>query len=247
MSPDSTTHGPNDHDQVAALADTVARLRDQVRNLDQMAQRRIGALEAEQFKIFEQLRRQGESAQRNGHALDDIEAELHALASDLADAIDQNQRPTNTDPLDPATEQHFPAATAPAATSAAVPPRPGPERETPDMAVLQPWVNRHIAVLERKTTTTGEGGGIRWCRRWWEHGEAVERFAALYLVWHELSADDSDQWLSVYLRDHLDPHLAALTSPYGPFHACNPRSHSDTAEPVGVAATATAELTGRTA
>jgi hypothetical protein len=85
----------------------------------------------------------------------------------------------------------------------------------------------------RKTTTTGEGGGIRWCRSWWHHHDAVERFTALYIVFTELSEQNTLSWLSAYLRDHLDPHLAILTSPVGPFHACTPTKHSDIAAPLG--------------
>lgn len=101
------------------------------------------------------------------------------------------------------------------------------------MDVLHAWVEDHIAPMVRKTTTTGEGGGVRWCRQWWEHVDATERFIALYLAFQELSVDESATWLSVYLRDHLDPHLSTLTSPYGPFYACSPRKHSDAVEALG--------------
>jgi hypothetical protein len=107
--------------------------------------------------------------------------------------------------------------------------------QPPTLPVLYGWVQDHIAPLVRKTTTTGEGGGVRWCRRWWQHIDAVERFIALYLTWEELSNEDSATWLSVFLRDHLDPHLATLTSPYGPFYLCSPGKHSDNAEPLGTA------------
>jgi Domain of unknown function (DUF4913) len=50
----------------------------------------------------------------------------------------------------------------------------------------------------------------------------------------ELSEQNTLSWLSAYLRDHLDPHLAILTSPVGPFYACTPIKHSDLTVPLGV-------------
>jgi phosphoglycolate phosphatase-like HAD superfamily hydrolase len=111
-------------------------------------------------------------------------------------------------------------------------PSPEPASEEADLVA---WVEEHLAVLVRKTTTTGEGGGIRWCRQWAEHAEAVDRIRALQMAHRQLSAEQSDMWLSVYLRDHLDPHLATLTSPHGPFHACTPRKHSTIVEALGQA------------
>ncbi len=112
----------------------------------------------------------------------------------------------------------------------------GPPAGPPPLSVLHAWVEQHIASLVRKTTTTGEGGGVRWCQHWWEHRDAVDRFQALYLAYTELSGEESATWLSVYLRDHLDPHLATLTSPYGPFCNCTPKHHSDAIQPLGQAA-----------
>jgi hypothetical protein len=103
----------------------------------------------------------------------------------------------------------------------------------PELAVLHAWVAVHIAPLVRRISATTEGAGIRWCRQWWEHDDALTRFQALYLAFDELSQDESATWLSVYLRDHLDPHLATLTSPYGPFYTCHPDRHSDAFHPLG--------------
>lgn len=166
-------------------------------------QRRVGALEAELFAVVEQLRQVGATADRNARTLDDLEDVLTEMA-----------------------------ATGLAAGSTTTPSKPAPTRAIePDE--LQAWVDAHLAPLVRKTTTTGEGGGIRWCRHWTEHAEAVQRFSALYLAYEQLSKEDSGTWLSVYLRDHLDPHLATLSSPYGPFFACTPRLHSTTADALG--------------
>ena len=56
---------------------------------------------------------------------------------------------------------------------------------------------------------------------------------ALYLAFRELSAEESATWLSVFLRDHLDPHLSVLTSPIGPFNACTPQRHSTGSQELG--------------
>jgi hypothetical protein len=101
---------------------------------------------------------------------------------------------------------------------------------TPSAVVLPPaeefddWVTR--CVLPYITVPTGRRRiDPRWCGQWWRHQEAVARFTALYLAYAELSTQDSATWFSDYLRDHLDPHLARLTSPTGPFRVCRPRRH----------------------
>ena len=165
--------------------------------------RRVGAIEAELFTVLERLRLIGESADRSAQAIDDFEDALAELAE---------------------------AAAPP--TPEVTPPEPT-QTNAVDEPDLDEWVDTYIAALVRKTTTTGEGGGIRWCRRWRDHPEAVLRFTALHQAYQQLATEDSGTWLSVYLRDHLDPHLAALTSPYGPFHACTPRKHSTAVEPLG--------------
>ncbi|KAA2261521.1 DUF4913 domain-containing protein [Solihabitans fulvus] len=107
----------------------------------------------------------------------------------------------------------------------------------PAWDVLVPWVEAMIASRVRKVSTTGEGGGIRWCSRWFDHPDAVERFWAIYLAWTEAvtAAPKSPTWLSVWLRDHLDPHLAVVTDPAGPFFACTTYQH-DPQPPLGQAA-----------
>lgn len=206
--------------------------------------RRVEALEADQFALTEKVRRYSDVAERTANSLDDLEEVLTDLSfatarntDAMAAAMTQRQAQ-----LDAESEPELAALTGelvpvtPGRDGTPPPPEDGQGGgvNAPDMAVLHAWVETHIAPMTRKTTTTGEGGGIRWCRQWWEHHDAVERFIALFLAFKELSAAaESATWLSVYLRDHLDPHLAVLTSPYGPFYACSPRKHSDAFEPLG--------------
>jgi Domain of unknown function (DUF4913) len=176
---------------------------------------RLSAAEKQQFVLEVRVGEIGRSADRTAKALDELEnvlTDLSETTSDTADALTSamTERQAQLEP---------PQGTA--------------QTPAPDMAELYGWVEEHVAPLVRKTTTTGEGGGIRWCRAWWKHPEAVTRLGALSMAYAELSRDKSGLWLSVYLRDHLDPHLAILTSPVGPFHACNPRSHNVTVQPLG--------------
>ncbi|WP_336159944.1 DUF4913 domain-containing protein [Amycolatopsis sp. VC5-11] len=211
-------------------------------------QRRVAALEADHFELVDQLRRIGDKTERHAASLDDLEdlldqlAAANAHAGAMAAAMAQRDIGLGAqDPGDPAPPGQFAfpgdgPGPEPAAAAGGVP--------DPDLDQLWAWVAVHIAPLVRKTTTTGEGGGLRWCRRWTAHGDAVTRFQALYLAWHELSEDDSATWLSVFLRDHLDPHLSVLTSPIGPFYACSPRKHTDTGEELGQTPAAATETPG---
>jgi hypothetical protein len=206
---------------------------------------RVRGLELDHLSLLTQLSTIRSAVERNAHTLQELEDALAELALNtteqagaLAEAMAQRQQhltePEPAQPAPPPAEQP-PAEQPPAGHPPAEPvPRP-------DLATVHAWVDRHIAPLVRKTTTTGEGGGIRWCRDWTRHFDAVERLTALYLAYQQFSADSAPAWRSVFLRDHLDPHLATLTSPYGPFHACTPRRHSDTTEPLGHLAAAAPE------
>ncbi len=208
----------------------------------QVLQRQVAALQSDYFLLVDKIHRVGESAERNAASLDDFEelldevstANANANADAMAAALQQRDAQIWADETVPA-EPEDPGGPAPGPVGAAsaAGAAPAEAHQFPEMDELHAWVDEHIAPLVRKTTTTGEGGGIRWCQQWTEHVDAVERLIALYLAWHELSADESATWLSVYLRDHLDPHLGTLTSPYGPFYACSPHRHSDTGEPLG--------------
>lgn len=189
-------------------------------------QLRVEALETELFALVEQIRQIGATADRNARTLDDLEDALTELATTAGTPADPDTGVPDViaaeKPADTGLVPHIVVGDAAA-----------PLAPTVELADLHAWVDDHIAPLVRKTTTTGEGGGVRWCRQWPHHAEAVERFSALYLAYRQLSTQEAGTWLSVYLRDHLDPHLTTLTSPYGPFHACTPRKHSTAIEPLG--------------
>jgi len=81
---------------------------------------------------------------------------------------------------------------------------------------LRPVVERRIA--------SGAVAGVHWCARWWAHPEALSRIYALWRAWEALRINDEAFGMSVWWRDHLDPHLTQLTSEYGPFGRCQPAS-----------------------
>lgn len=201
--------------------------------------RRIDALQADQFSMGEQVRLAASAADRAVVGLDEIEEIVTELdersgetAATFTAAMQQRDAALDGFPTTPPASASGPES----ATASGEPDTEEGQQERPALDVLYAWVNEHITPLVRRVTATGEGGGVRWCRQWWLHHDAIERFTALYLVFDELSKEDSISWLSAYLRDHLDPHLAVLTSPYGPLYACSPQRHTDTASPLGHAA-----------
>ncbi len=65
-----------------------------------------------------------------------------------------------------------------------------------------------------------------WCAEWWRHAEAIVRLEALWRSWEQLRLDPATG-MSVWLRDHADPHMAVLLSSDGPFKGCTEKKHSD--------------------
>jgi hypothetical protein len=219
------------------LQQLAARLAE-VEEAQQATSTRLRAVELDQFFLNEQVRVTAEQAEATGRGLDALDAILTEVSmttaenSDMAAALQQRQAHLDTQPSDTSTVLATLGLAGPVAVPAQDPHQPA-DAAFPHLAEVYAWVSTHVAPLTRKTTTTGEGGGIRWCRQWWEHVDAVERFMALYLAFQELSAEESATWLSVFLRDHLDPHLSVLTSPIGPFNACTPQRHSTASAELG--------------
>jgi hypothetical protein len=204
------------------LLDNQTSILDHLVRRDQATNRRLGAVEADLFTLTERVRLAAKAADRAAVGLDELEAildEVDERAGETAVAMElamrQRQAALDADP-------NGTGSTEAADTVG----------RRPTLDVLHAWVGEHIGPLVRKITATGEGGGIRWCRQWWRHHDAVDRFTALYLVFTELSDQPTLSWLSAYLRDHLDPHLSVLTSPFGPFYACTPLRHSDSSNPL---------------
>ncbi|MCX5199692.1 DUF4913 domain-containing protein [Streptomyces sp. NBC_00249] len=92
------------------------------------------------------------------------------------------------------------------------------EKYAAELAALDGWVTNLLV-----PTYLGEvSSSATWCACWWEHPPAVARLHALWLSWQELTDPETcgRTGPSVWHRDHLDPAMAQLRAPDGPFAAC---------------------------
>lgn len=71
------------------------------------------------------------------------------------------------------------------------------------------WVEQWLIPMWRRQPQ-------RWCPSWWRHPEAVARLDAMWQAWEQLRKMPG-VGPSTFLRDHLDPHMAVLTSNDGLF------------------------------
>lgn len=65
-----------------------------------------------------------------------------------------------------------------------------------------------------------------WCPEWYRHAEALSRLDSIWRAWEHLRLDPATG-MSVWWRDHADPHMMALLDPDGPFAACRNNQHTD--------------------
>ncbi|OEU96605.1 hypothetical protein AN216_20120 [Streptomyces oceani] len=105
----------------------------------------------------------------------------------------------------------------------------GEEAYTEELRRLALWVNHLlIPVYGRETRSQAP-----WCPRWWEHLEAVARLHALWLTWQELTDPAAGaSGPALWHRDHLDPTMAELRDPAGPFGGCKAGAHRAKEAPV---------------
>ena len=143
--------------------------------------------------------------------VDALETETEVLGSVLEDLRNSDVLPGTEGPPSP------PAPRPPA------PPPGGAEEEptAPFFGSLLEFVVEHFGpVYARNTNPT-----VRWCASWWDHAEAIYRLEALWRTW-ELYRLEPRLGIASWLRDYLDPQLAQLTSPTGPFASCTEDRHS---------------------
>ncbi|GAB3866622.1 hypothetical protein GCM10029963_79230 [Micromonospora andamanensis] len=117
-----------------------------------------------------------------------------------------------------------------AGDSGATPPTTEPSAEPADQPVyrnVEAFVGGYLAHVVERRLATGPTSGVNWCPRWWAHPEAISRLYALWRTWETLRVSDPQTGMSIWWRDHLDPHLAALTTEYGPFSRCSPDKHTE--------------------
>ncbi|GAA1891900.1 hypothetical protein GCM10009715_41810 [Paeniglutamicibacter psychrophenolicus] len=83
------------------------------------------------------------------------------------------------------------------------------------------FLHEHLLPLYNRIIDSRNG---KWCRQWFLHPEAVSRVEALWRAWEYFRLDPATG-MSVWWRDHADPHMAVLLSQKGPFHPCNNGRH----------------------
>jgi hypothetical protein len=92
---------------------------------------------------------------------------------------------------------------------------------------LDAFVTGYVAhVFRREVTETGSERKTRWCPRWWDHGEAVAVFDALWSAFEHLRLGETDE-MSTFLLTHAYPALDRIFALDGPFQYCSvARGHS---------------------
>jgi hypothetical protein len=121
-------------------------------------------------------------------------------------------------------------AGTPAAEPTPAEPEPaadGGGQPEPAFRNVEAFVGHYLAHVVERRIAVGATAGLYWCPRWWAHPEAISRLYALWRAWETLRVSDPQTGMSIWWRDHLDPHLNALTSEYGPFGRCRPDKHTE--------------------
>ncbi|MEV6216495.1 DUF4913 domain-containing protein [Nocardia sp. NPDC051833] len=104
----------------------------------------------------------------------------------------------------------------------------------PVYANVMEWVSGYFVKLAGDTVGYRPGEQVHWCPEWWRHTGAVVRLDALWQAWEDLRRGGGFG-MSVWLLDHMDPHVRVLLSSSGPFRHCSiERGHRAT-EPLPVA------------
>jgi hypothetical protein len=107
------------------------------------------------------------------------------------------------------------------------PAAPAPEQSEPVFHNVDAFVAGYFAQVVERRIASGAMAGVYWCPRWWAHPEGISRLYCLWRTWETLRISDPQTGMSVWWRDHLDPHLTALTNEFGPFSRCGPDRHVD--------------------
>lgn len=112
----------------------------------------------------------------------------------------------------------------------ATPPHVDAADEPPELVypTLEAFVSEQLAPLYRRNLN---GQDRTWCPEWWRHAEAISRLEALWRAWEHLRLDPA-LGMSVWLRDHLDHHMAVLLDADGPFKGCKPDRHAERIAPL---------------
>lgn len=84
---------------------------------------------------------------------------------------------------------------------------------------VEDWVLGWLAPVIRRRF----GNGQCWCPQWWRHAEVISRLDALWRAWEALRLDPATG-MSVWWRDHFDPHWSVLSDrDRSPMSMCSPK------------------------
>ena len=89
----------------------------------------------------------------------------------------------------------------------------------PEFASLDAFVEDYVLPNWRHRQTS-----TAWCATWWKHAEAISRLEALWEGFEVLRREPPPA-LATWWRDHLDPHMRALTDESGTFAGCRATKH----------------------
>lgn len=92
---------------------------------------------------------------------------------------------------------------------------PGPPPPPPLFANVADWLHGYLLPNYRRPLLH-----TRWCRRWWEHAEAISRLEAIWQAWEGMRYDGATG-MAAWWRDYADPHLRVLLDEAGPFFDCD--------------------------
>ena len=161
---------------------------------------------SDEDRLFSELGRGTEDADAASPQLTAATADRDRAGAEGADAHDTDA--TGREAIEPAPPAGQLSDSIPGATLA--------------YGSVEEWVGRYLLVMYRRAVS---GTGTTWCPQWWRHPEAVVRLEALWRAWEYLRKDPTTG-MSVWLRDHCDPHMMQLLSADGPFKGCKPKQHS---------------------
>ena len=142
-------------------------------------------------------------------ALAALTARVHALEQEVDFLKERGELRRDLDAAERPGEEPAPAPVA------------GKTERVPFFASLEEFVTEHFAPVY----TRAQSPTLRWCPKWWDHAEAIYRLEALWRSW-ETCRLDPRVGMANWLRNYLDPQLAVLTSPTGPFMQCTADRHS---------------------
>lgn len=105
-----------------------------------------------------------------------------------------------------------------------------PADPEPEFSSVYQFVEEHLALIYARKWD--HAGSTRlWCPRWFEHAEAVSRLEAIWRAYESLRLDPT-LGMSVWWRDHVDPHMNQLINPEGPFEGCTTDKHKPRTAPM---------------